>query len=210
MMGFKTEKELIQEGYRFVAGIDEVGRGSLFGPVVAAAVVFPAEFFLKKKPTWAGEVFDSKLVRPTKRVELVPFILETAADFGLGYATSGEIDRLNILRATRLAMVRALDDLKFRPDIILVDGYPIKDLNYLQRGILQGDRKVFSIAAASIVAKVFRDGLIQLLGELYPGYQLNKHKGYATRVHYQALEELGPCPLHRRSFKLYKERMLIK
>jgi len=193
-----------------VAGIDEVGRGSLFGPVVAAAVVFPAEFFLKKKPTWAGEVFDSKLVRPTKRVELVPFILETAADFGLGYATSGEIDRLNILRATRLAMVRALDDLKFRPDIILVDGYPIKDLNYLQRGILQGDRKVFSIAAASIVAKVFRDGLIQLLGELYPGYQLNKHKGYATRVHYQALEELGPCPLHRRSFKLYKERMLIK
>jgi ribonuclease HII len=210
MMGFKTEKELIQEGYRFVAGIDEVGRGSLFGPVVAAAVVFPAEFFLKKKPTWAGEVFDSKLVRPTKRVELVPFILETAADFGLGYATSGEIDRLNILRATRLAMVRALDDLKFRPDIILVDGYPIKDLNYLQRGILQGDRKVFSIAAASIVAKVFRDGLIQLLGELYPGYQLNKHKGYATRVHYQVLEELGPCPLHRRSFKLYKERMLIK
>jgi len=209
-MGFKTEKELIQEGYRFVAGIDEVGRGSLFGPVVAAAVVFPAEFFLKKKPTWAGEVFDSKLVRPTKRVELVPFILETAADFGLGYATSGEIDRLNIFRATRLAMVRALDDLKFRPDIILVDGYPIKDLNYLQRGILQGDRKVFSIAAASIVAKVFRDGLIQLLGELYPGYQLNKHKGYATRVHYQALEELGPCPLHRRSFKLYKERMLIK
>lgn len=193
-----------------MAGIDEVGRGSLFGPVVAAAVVFPAEFFLKKKPTWAGEVFDSKLVRPTKRVELVPFILETAADFGLGYATSGEIDRLNILRATRLAMVRALDDLKFRPDIILVDGYPIKDLNYLQRGILQGDRKVFSIAAASIVAKVFRDGLIQLLGELYPGYQLNKHKGYATRVHYQALEELGPCPLHRRSFKLYKERMLIK
>ncbi|HEK86558.1 MAG: ribonuclease HII [Candidatus Saccharicenans sp.] len=210
MVGFNTEKSLIRQGYHHLAGVDEVGRGSLFGPVVAAAIVFSEGFFLKRKAGWVKEVGDSKLLRPTKRIELVPFILEAASDFGLGYATSDEIDKLNIFRATRLAMIRALKDLTLFPDIILVDGYPIKDIDYIQAGIPQGDRKVFSIAAASIVAKVFRDGLIQMLDELYPGYELRQHKGYATESHYQALEKLGPCPLHRRSFNLFKERLLVK
>ncbi|MBC7362669.1 MAG: ribonuclease HII [Candidatus Aminicenantes bacterium] len=209
MLGFQIEKNLIRQGYNHLAGVDEVGRGSLFGPVVAAVVVFPKDFFLKKKPSWVREVIDSKLLQPTKRVELACAILKAVLDFGIGYATNLEVDRMNIYWATQLAMKRALIDLTHRPDVILVDGYPLKEINYFQIGVPQGDRKVFSIAAASIIAKVFRDGLIQVFDELYPGYHLSQNKGYATEAHYQALEKIGPCPLHRKSFKLYKDRALI-
>ncbi|MDI6697461.1 MAG: ribonuclease HII [Candidatus Saccharicenans sp.] len=210
MIGFQTEKTLLQEGRRHLAGLDEVGRGSLLGPVVAVAVLFPPDFFLKRKPAWTGAVIDSKLLSPTKRLELSGKILEAAADLGVGYATHLEIDRLNIYRASQLAMVRALRELSLKPDAILVDGYPLKGIDYFQMAVPQGDRKIFSIAAASIVAKVFRDKLMDTLDGIYPGYQLSRNRGYATEDHYRALEQNGPCSLHRKSFRLYKERALLK
>jgi ribonuclease HII len=210
MMGVETEKNLISEGHKFIAGLDEVGRGCLLGPVVAAAVVFDPAFYLKEMPSWSKEIADSKLLSPTKRKRLAGLILSEAADFGLGYATSQEIDRMNIYWASQLAMKRALEDLSLFPDIILVDGYQIKDINYLQRGIPQGDRRVFCIAAASILAKVFRDELMCALDPLFPEYALEKNKGYGTEEHYQALEKYGPCLLHRRTFRLSRDRWLIE
>lgn len=210
MIGFKTEKTLLQGGRRHLAGLDEVGRGSLFGPVVAVAVIFPPDFFLKKRPSWTGQVIDSKLLSPTKRLELSKRILEAVADLGLGYATHLEIDRLNIYRASQLAMVRSLEELSLKPDAILVDGHPLKGIDYFQMAVPQGDRKIFSIAAASIVAKVFRDELMDALDGIFPEYQLGQNRGYATEDHFQALEKNGPCALHRRSFRLYRERVLIK
>lgn len=210
MIGFQTEKILMLEGHQYLAGLDEVGRGSLFGPVVAAAVVFPPAFFQGRKPGWAGEVIDSKLLSPPKRLELSGKILGTAADLGIGYATHMEVDRLNIYQASQLAMVRALQELSLQVDAILVDGHPLKGIDYFQMAVPQGDKKVFSIAAASIVAKVFRDSLMTVFDELFPGYQLGQNRGYATEGHYQALERIGPCPLHRKSFRLYRERVLIR
>ncbi|MDW3228987.1 MAG: ribonuclease HII [Acidobacteriota bacterium] len=210
MLGFGKEKDLLKQGYRYLVGLDEVGRGSLFGPVVAVAVVFSSTFFQRKHPQWASQINDSKLLSPTKRVELTRFILKDVCDLGIGYATHREIDRLNIYWASQLAMKRALEDLTVTPGIIVVDGYPLKGINYSQVAVSQGDKKIFSIAAASIVAKVFRDGLIKVLDQIYPGYKLNQNKGYGTEEHYQALEKLGPCGLHRKSFKLYKDRLLIK
>ncbi|MCR4410398.1 MAG: ribonuclease HII [Candidatus Saccharicenans sp.] len=210
MIGFKTEKALLQGGRRHLAGLDEVGRGSLFGPVVAVAVIFPSDFFLKKRQSWTGQVIDSKLLSPTKRLELSKRILEAVADLGIGYATHLEIDRLNIYRASQLAMVRALDELSLKPDAILVDGHPLKGIDYFQMAVPQGDRKIFSIAAASIVAKVFRDELMDALDGIFPEYQVGRNRGYATEDHFQALEKNGPCALHRRSFRLYRERVLIK
>ncbi|HAV41138.1 MAG TPA: ribonuclease HII [Acidobacteria bacterium] len=210
MMGFKTENDLLHQGLDYLAGLDEVGRGSLFGPVVAASVIFPPAFFLGRGESWTREVADSKLLSPTKRMELAGKIMGVASCFGLGYATHQEIDRMNIYWATQLAMKRALADLSQQPRLVLVDGYPLKGINYPQVAVPQGDRKVFSIAAASIVAKVFRDELLQVLDRLYPGYGLSQNKGYATEGHYQAIEKLGPCPLHRQSFKLFRDRMLIE
>ncbi|MBC7362979.1 MAG: ribonuclease HII [Candidatus Aminicenantes bacterium] len=210
MMGVETEKNLVSEGYKLIAGLDEVGRGCLLGPVVAAVVVFPPAFYMKKMPFWSKEIADSKLLSPTKRKWLGAFILSEAADFGLGYATSEEIDRMNIYWASQLAMKRAVEDLILRPDIILVDGYEIKDINYFQRGIPQGDRRVFCIAAASILAKVFRDELMCALDQIFPEYALEKNKGYGTEEHYQALEKYGPCLLHRRTFRLHRDRWLIE
>ena len=210
MIGFQTEKKLLRQGYRHLAGLDEVGRGSLVGPVVAAAVVFGREFFFRKKPIWTEEVNDSKLLNSTKRMELARLILKNASDLGIGYATHLEVDRLNIFRASQLAMKRALEDLNSPPDMILVDGNPLKGIDYCQMAVPKGDRKVFSIAAASIVAKVFRDGLIKMLDEIYPGYDFCQNKGYATEAHYQALEKNGPCFLHRKSFKLFRDKVLIK
>jgi ribonuclease HII len=210
MMGFETEEDLLNQGLVYLAGLDEVGRGCLFGPVVAASIIFLPDFFLRKKAGWTREVTDSKLLPPTKRIELARKIMGEAYCVGIGSATHLEIDQINIYWATQLAMKRALSNLDQQPDMVLVDGYPLKGINYPQVAVPQGDRKVFSIAAASIVAKVFRDQLLQVLDRLYPGYGLSENKGYATEGHYLALEKLGPSPLHRRSFKLFKDRMLIR
>jgi ribonuclease HII len=198
----RLEKELARGGARRIAGIDEVGRGSLFGPVVAAAVILPADWLLRRPPAWVGDVDDSKLVAPARRAELAAVLLREAAAVGVGMASATEIDALNIHRAAQLAMVRAVESLPEPPDVLLVDGFPIKEVKYRQMGIPRGDRTSRSIAAASIVAKVFRDGLMTTFDALYEGYGLARNKGYGTEEHLRALREKGPTGLHRTSFKL--------
>ncbi len=202
MASLRLEKELARGGARLVAGVDEVGRGSLFGPVVAAAVVLPADWLLRRPPAWVGRIDDSKLLTPAVRAELAAALLREAAGVGVGLASATEIDDLNILRAAHLAMVRAVESLPDPPDMLLVDGFPIKEVNYRQMGIPRGDRTSRSIAAASIVAKVFRDGLMTTFDSLYEGYGLARNKGYGTEEHLRALRERGPTGLHRTSFKL--------
>jgi ribonuclease HII len=198
----RLEKELFRGGARLIAGIDEVGRGSLFGPVVAAAVILPEAWLTGRPPAWAGEVDDSKIVRPSRRAVLAATLLGEAAAVGVGLASASEIDALNIHRAAQLAMVRAVESLPDPPDVLLVDGFAIKEVKYRQMGILRGDRTSRSIAAASIVAKVFRDGLMTTFDALYEGYGLARNKGYGTEEHLRALREKGPTGLHRASFKL--------
>lgn len=202
MASLRLEKELARGGARRIAGIDEVGRGSLFGPVVAAAVILPAEWLLRRPPAWVGDVDDSKLVAPARRAELAAALLREAAAVGVGLASATEIDALNIHWAAQLAMVRAVESLPDPPDVLLVDGFQIKEVKYRQMGIPRGDRTSRSIAAASIVAKVFRDGLMTTFDALYEGYGLARNKGYGTEEHLRALREKGPTGLHRTSFKL--------
>lgn len=202
MASFRLEKELARGGARRIAGIDEVGRGSLFGPVVAAAVILPADWLLRRPPAWVSGIDDSKLVAAPRRAELAAALLREAAGVGIGLASATEIDTLNIYQAARLAMVRAIGSLPEPPDVLLVDGFPIKEVDYRQMGVPQGDRMSRSIAAASIVAKVFRDGLMATFDSLYEGYGLARNKGYGTEEHLRALKERGPTGLHRASFKL--------
>ena len=202
MASFRLEKELARGGAGLIAGVDEVGRGSLFGPVVAAAVILPPEWLSRRPPAWVSDVNDSKLVAAPKRSELAAALLREAAAVGVGLASATEIDTVNIYEASRLAMVRAIESLPVPPDILLVDGFPIKELNYRQMGIPRGDRMSRSIAAASIVAKVFRDGLMTTFDALYEGYGLARNKGYGTEEHLRALKDKGPTGLHRASFKL--------
>jgi len=198
----RLEKKLFRGGYRIVAGVDEVGRGSLFGPVAAAAVILPLDWLERRPPSWAGAIDDSKLLSPARREELAAAIIREASGVGIGLASAAEIDSLNILRATHLAMVRAVESLPSAPDMLLVDGFPIKEVKYRQMGIPHGDRKSRSIAAASIVAKVFRDGLMRVFAGLYEGYGLDRNKGYGTEEHIRSLKDKGPTGLHRTSFKL--------
>lgn len=200
MATFRLEKLLLRQGLRLIAGVDEVGRGALFGPVVAAAVVMPPEWLLKRPPAPVREIDDSKVLAPTKRAELASFLARQAPGVGVGMASAAEIDGMNILRATHLAMRRALGNLPVVPDVLLVDGFPIEDVHYRQMGVPGGDRKCRSIAAASIVAKVFRDDLMTALHGVYGGYGLDRNKGYGTREHFRCLREKGPTGLHRRSF----------
>ena len=189
-------------GHTAVAGVDEVGRGALFGPVMAVALVFPARFYGSLRPAWTKKINDSKLLSPTKRMGLMKNILAEALSVGVGAASNAEIDAGNIRWASELAMKRAIANLKRKPDMVLVDGFPLKGVDYLQMGIRQGDRKSASIAAASIVAKVLRDGLMDMFDKAYCGYGLARHKGYGTVGHYAAIRKMGPTSLHRRSFNL--------
>jgi ribonuclease HII len=198
----RLEKGLFRRGARLVAGVDEVGRGSLFGPVVAAAVILPPEWLVRRPPAWARAIDDSKLLSPAKRRDLAASLLRDAWGVGVGLASAAEIDALNIYRASHLAMRRAVEGLPAVPDMLLVDGFEIKDVKYRQMGIPQGDRKSRSIAAASIVAKVFRDGLMGVFDALYEGYGLERNKGYGTEEHIRMLKDKGPTALHRTSFKL--------
>jgi ribonuclease HII len=200
--GFKIEKALFRDGFRSVAGCDEVGRGALFGPVVAAAVVLPPAWFLRRPPAWARQVDDSKRLSATKRMELAARLLCDAESLGIGMASSAEIDEKNIYWAAQLAMKRAIENLSGPVDWLLVDGFPLKDVQYRQTGVPQGDRKCLSIAAASIVAKVFRDDLLDAWAGIYGGYGLERNKGYGTEEHFRCLKEKGPTGLHRMSFKL--------
>lgn len=187
------ELEARRRGCRRIAGLDEAGRGPLAGPVVAAAVILPTRCRI------AG-VNDSKQVSESERVRLFDVIVSRARGIGVGVATEQEIDRLNILEATRLAMRRALASLTIPPDYLLIDAVALPDVSIPSRSIVKGDTLSLSIAAASIVAKVTRDRTMVAYHRTYPEYNFLSHKGYGTEEHLQRLAQYGPCAIHRRTF----------
>jgi ribonuclease HII len=192
------ENQVLQDGYLRVAGLDEAGRGPLAGPVVASAVVLPSSFSVMG-------IDDSKKLSEKKRSDLYDKIIFHADAVGVGIADEKEIDRLNILRASLLAMARAVENLPVSPDYLLIDGTFQIAANIPQRAIPKGDAKSISIAAASIIAKVTRDRLMMQYHREYPVYGFDRHKGYPTRAHREAVKTYGCCPLHRKSFKGVKE-----
>lgn len=187
------ENEALASGYDIVCGVDEAGRGPLAGPVYAAAVV------LKKWQTIEG-VNDSKKLSEKKREELFDKIVSECSAFSVGTASEREIDEINILQATFLAMKRAVDGLSIKPDIALVDGNQTPPLDCAVKTVIKGDAKSESIAAASIIAKVSRDRYMKEMAAKYPEYQFEKHKGYGTKLHYEMIEKYGICEIHRKSF----------
>jgi len=203
-LGLEQERELWAAGYRWLAGIDEAGRGAWAGPVVAAAVVLPAE--RNDLATILCGVRDSKVLTPRQREALVPLIHQAALAVGIGMASSRFIDRRGIVPATRQAMAMAVHNLSLPPHCLLIDALKLPEVPLPQRALIKGDAHVLSIAAASIVAKVFRDRLMVALGERCCGYGFARHKGYGTAAHRAALQLLGPCPEHRLSFAPLRER----
>ena len=187
------EREAYEAGYEFVCGVDEAGRGPLAGPVFAAAVILPRGLVI-------DGLNDSKKLSEKKREALFDVICEEAVAFGIAMADHQEIDDMNILRATYVAMARAVSQLAVRPQLALVDGNRDPGLGIDTKTIVKGDAKSASIAAASILAKVSRDRYMMELDQRYPQYQFAKHKGYPTAVHYQAIRENGPSPVHRLTF----------
>lgn len=195
------DEKLRREGYGRLCGIDEVGRGPLAGPVVAAAVVFASG----SEPPG---LCDSKKLTPAKRSELRERILASGSMIGIGSAGPDEIDSTNILRATMSAMLRAVAALSARPDIVLVDGNQrIRGLDITQKTIIKGDALSAAIAAASIIAKEHRDALMARYAETHPGYGFEEHSGYGTKAHLEAIARLGPCPIHRKTFKGVREHV---
>ena len=190
---WEIENSLYSEGYKMICGVDEAGRGPLAGPVCAAAVILPKDLQIPG-------LTDSKKLTDKKRRELFPLIQEQALAYGIGFATEQEIDEINILQATFLAMQRALDQLMVKPDLALIDGNREKDFGIPVKTVVKGDSLSANIAAASILAKVTRDNLMQEMAETYPQYGFEIHKGYGTKAHYAALREFGACPIHRMSF----------
>jgi ribonuclease HII len=202
---FVEENNLWQHGYRRIAGIDEVGRGPLAGPVVAAAVIMPGNFEAKWKPL----INDSKQLSPSLREKLFLCISDVAIGIGVGLSDVQTIDSRGIVKATRLAMKRAVDQLTPRPDSLLVDYMSIPEIRLPQKGITHGDCLCFSIACASIIAKVTRDHLMVELDRVYPEYKFAEHKGYGTPEHLDCLRRLGPSPIHRCSFQPVREMMML-
>ena len=197
---WRYEREAFAEGFAVVCGVDEAGRGPLAGPVCAAAVILPRETVIEG-------LNDSKKLTDQKRRALYDVITERAVAYGIAFASEQEIDEINILQATFLAMERAMQKLSVHPQLALIDGNRAKDFGLPVRTIVHGDSLSASIAAASILAKVTRDRLMEELDGEYPQYGFAVHKGYGTKRHYEALREFGPCPIHRRTFlkKFYGE-----
>jgi ribonuclease HII len=193
---FDEEVILQAQGFRLVAGVDEVGRGALAGPVMAAAVILPlgADF------PWLKLVRDSKQLSPRQRERIFELVKDAGVFFALGSVPHATIDAVGIVKATRMAMAQAVEALPSRPDFLLIDALSLPEVGMPQKGIIRGDQLSFSIACASIVAKVSRDRQMTELDGVYPGYGLARHKGYGTRQHLQCLCQLGPCAIHRRSF----------
>ena len=198
---YELEKQLHREGYSVVCGVDEAGRGPLAGPVCAAAVILPEDCDLPG-------LNDSKKLTEKKREALYDQIMEKAVAYGIAFSTVEEIEEINILSAALLAMNRAIAKLPQTPDMALVDGNTTRDIAVPARAVVGGDGKCACIAAASVLAKVTRDRLMLDMAKEYPQYAFEKHKGYGTKVHYAALEEYGPSPIHRMSFlkKFYAKR----
>jgi len=198
---FAEEEMLEAQGYQRIAGVDEVGRGALAGPVVAAAVILPCH----TNAPWLNQVKDSKQLSPARRQLLFHHIHETAIAIGIGMAHHEVIDAQGIIKATRLAMKLAIDQLSPPPQSLLIDYMSLPEVPLPQKGIKNGDELCFSIACASIVAKVARDQLMVELDRTYPGYGLAHHKGYGTKEHLACLRRLGPSPVHRQSFRPVRE-----
>ena len=194
MPDFELENIQTKAGYHVIAGIDEAGRGPLAGPVSAAAVVLPKDF--------VHEVLDdSKKITEKKREVIYEELIDRDdITWAHSYADVDEIDGINILKATHAAMARAAEALDTKPDFCLIDGLAVPNFPFVSEGIVKGDGKSLSIAAASIIAKVMRDRLMVQYAEIYPEYGFEKHKGYGTKQHMEALHKHGPCPLHRKSF----------
>ena len=196
------ERRLRDSGFRAIAGTDEVGRGCLAGPVVAASVI------LDDDPTLFG-VNDSKQVDACDRVSVCHLILRRARAVAIGVVEPQTIDRINILRASKLAMHHSVENLGVRPDVLLLDAVTVEGLELPQIPLIEGDRRSVSIAAASIVAKVYRDLLMESYDERYPVYDFKHNRGYATESHQAALKVYGPSPIHRKSFEGVDEPMLL-
>ena len=194
------EHACYDEGYDIVCGVDEAGRGPLAGPVCAAAVILPRDLQIEG-------LNDSKKLTDKRRRALFDVITAQAVSYGIAFASEQEIDEINILQATFLAMRRALDQLSVRPAIALIDGNRETDFGLPVRTIVKGDSLSANSAAASVLAKVTRDDFMLEQAQRYPQYGFDVHKGYGTRAHYEALRQYGPCPIHRRSFlkKFYGE-----
>lgn len=198
---WEIEDACYAAGYQMICGVDEAGRGPLAGPVCAAAVILPPH-------TQIPGLNDSKKLTDKKRRELFPVICETALAYGIAFATEQEIDEINILQATFLAMQRALDKLNAQPDLALIDGNRQKDFGLPVKTVVKGDSLSANIAAASVLAKVTRDDLMIQQAVQYPEYGFEIHKGYGTRAHYAALEQYGPSSIHRMTFlkKFYEQK----
>jgi len=198
---WEIENALHEQGVTMIAGVDEAGRGPLAGPVCAAAVILPQGLEIPG-------LNDSKKLTDKKRRELFPIIQEQAIAYGIAFASEKEIDELNILQATFLAMQRAIDQLEGKADFALIDGNREKDFGLPVMTVVKGDSRSANIAAASILAKVTRDNLMEEMANEYPEYGFEIHKGYGTKAHYAALTEHGPCPIHRMTFlrKFYEQK----
>lgn len=198
---WEIEQSYFDRGIKIICGVDEAGRGPLAGPVCAAAVILPPNAEIPG-------LNDSKKLSDKKRRELYPAIKEQAIAYGIAFADHSEIDEINILQATYLAMERAINQLSVKPELALIDGNRAKDFGIPVETVVHGDSLSASIAAASVLAKVTRDDYMLQMAEAYPGYDFEIHKGYGTKAHYAALTELGPCPIHRMTFlkKFYGEK----
>ena len=190
---WEIENSYYDSGIVTICGVDEAGRGPLAGPVCAAAVILPAGLVIDR-------LDDSKKLSDKRRRELMPIIKENAIAYGIAFASHEEIDQINILQATFLAMERALEKLNIRPDLALIDGNRQKDFGINAVTVVKGDSRSANIAAASVLAKVTRDDYMEEMAKQYPGYGFEIHKGYGTKAHYAALTELGPSPIHRMTF----------
>lgn len=187
------EKRLRDKGFSSIAGVDEAGRGPLAGPVCAAAVILPEGIYIEG-------LNDSKKLSEKKREELYDIIINSAVSYNIEMVSEKVIDEINILQATYLAMNRAVEGLEVKPDYVLIDGNRIENMKIAHETVIKGDSKSVSIAAASILAKVTRDRYICKLADKYPEYNFQKHKGYGTAEHREAILKYGPCELHRRTF----------
>jgi ribonuclease HII len=194
MNQLEYENKGVAKGYKNIAGIDEAGRGPLAGPVVAAALIFSSKIDI------AG-LDDSKKISPKKREELLPTIQGRAISYGVAVVDHKVIDKINILQASLLAMKQAVEQLQPVPDLLLIDGNQKIDSTLDQWAIVKGDSKSLSIAAASVLAKVTRDRIMEDYHKLYPQYEFHRHKGYGTKLHRALIEKHGPCPIHRSTFK---------
>ncbi len=198
---FEIEQSYYDRGIKLVCGVDEAGRGPLAGPVCAAAVILPENLQMPG-------LNDSKKLSDKRRRELFPVIQEQALAYGIAFADHKEIDEINILQASYLAMERAIAQLGIKPEAAIIDGNRAKDFGLPVQTVVHGDSRSASIAAASILAKVTRDDYMLEMAQQYPSYGFEIHKGYGTKAHYAALENLGPCPIHRMTFlkKFYGEK----